>query len=165
MKKYLPFAFVLLLALVSVSLGQAAKATPSPSPSASPAPKPAMSKAQVQKSLIASEKKLWEAWKNKDPKPFKAILSADSISVGDSGVTDKAAALKSITSADCTVKSYTLSDFKVSMANSTVAVLSYKGVVDGTCSGVAIPAVWSSSVYVNRGGKWYAFSHQESNAK
>lgn len=161
MKKYLPFAFTLLLALASVSLGQ----TPAPSPSPSPKPKPAMSKAQIQKSLIATEKKLWEAWKNKDPKPFKATLAADSVMVGEQGVADKATSIAAITSVECNVKSYTLSDFKVSMANSTVALLSYKGTVVGTCGGVAIPSVWASSVYVNRGGKWYAFSHQESNAK
>jgi len=161
MKKYLPFAFTLLLALASVSLGQ----TPAPSPSPSPKPKPAMSKAQIQKSLIATEKKLWEAWKNKDPKPFKATLAADSVMVGESGVSDKATAIKAITSMDCDVKSYALSDFKLAMASPTVALISYKGTVEGTCGGAAIPPVWASSVYVNRGGKWYAFSHQESNTK
>src|SRR3984893_18956051 len=109
MKKYLPFAFTLLLALASVSLGQ----TPAPSPSPSPKPKPAMSKAQIQKSLIATEKKLWEAWKNKDPKPFKATLAADSVMVGESGVADKATAINGIASMDCDVKSYAPSDFKV----------------------------------------------------
>jgi len=163
MKKYLPFAFALLLALAAVSLGQTPKPAASPSPS--PQPKPAMSKAQIQKSLIATEKKLWTAWKNKDPKPFKATLSADSVLVGESGVADKATAIKAITSMDCDVKSYALSDFKVAMASSTVALLSYKGTAEGTCSGTAIPPVWASSVYVNRGGKWYAFSHQESNTK
>lgn len=160
MKKYLPWAFTLLLALTSVSWGQETpKAAPSPSP------KPAMSKAQIQRSLVATEKKLWEAWKNKDSKPFKATLAADSMMVGESGLADKAASVKAITNPDCDIKSYALSDFKLSMASSTVALLAYKATVDGTCGGTAIPAVWSSSVYVNRGGKWYAFSHQESNAK
>ena len=45
-----------------------------------------MTKAQTLKKLSASETKLWEAWKNKDAKPFKASLSADSVMVGDSGV-------------------------------------------------------------------------------
>ena len=120
MKKYLPLAFTLLLALASVSLAQ----TAAPSPSPSPKPKPAMSKAQIQRSLIASEKKLWEAWKNKDPKPFKATLAADSVMVGESGVADKATAIKSITSMDCVVYSYALSDFKLAMASPTVALIS-----------------------------------------
>lgn len=159
MKKYLPFAIGLLLALASLSFGQEAKPSPSPSP------KPAMSKAQIRRSLIASEKKLWEAWKNKDAKPFKAWLASDAIMVGENGVATKAQAIEAITGMDCDVKSYTLSDFKVAMASSNVAVIAYKGVVDGTCAGTAVPTVWASSTYVNRGGKWYAFSHQESNAK
>jgi hypothetical protein len=162
MKKYLPLAFALLLALASVSLGQEApKAAPSPSPK----PKPAMSKAQIQKSLIATEKKLWEAYKDKDPKPFKATLAADSVMIGDSGVSDKTNTIKGITGMDCDVKSYQLSDFKVALATPTVALITYKATVEGTCGGTAVPPVWSSSIYVNRGGKWYAFSHQESPAK
>ena len=162
MKKYLPFAFTLLLTIASVSLGQE---KPKPTASPSPAPKPAMSKAQIQKSLIVTEKKLWEAWKNKDAKPFKAILAADSISVGNSGVVNKAAVIKDITGPDCDVKSYDLSDYKLTMVSSNVALLTYKGSAEGTCGGAAIPTTWASSLYVNRGGKWYAFSHQETNAK
>jgi Domain of unknown function (DUF4440) len=162
MKKYLPFAIGLLLALASVSFGQEA-AKPAPSPS--PKPKPAMSKAQIQKSLIATEKKLWEAWKNKDAKPFKATLAADGIMVGENGTADKATTIKMITTMDCDVKSYALSDFKLNMPSPTVALLSYKGTAEGTCGGTAITPVWASSIFVNRGGKWYAFSHQETNAK
>src|SRR2546427_7682933 len=110
MKKYLPFAIGLIIALASISFGQEAT---KPAPSPSPKPKPAMSKAQIQRNLVATEKKLWEAWKNKDPKPFKATLAADSIMVGESGVSDKAAAVKEITEMPCEVKSYTLSDFKL----------------------------------------------------
>lgn len=161
MKKYLPLAFALLLALASVSLAQ----TAAPSPSPSPKPKPAMSKAQIQKSLVATEKKLWEAWKNKDPKPFKATLAADAVMIGEQGVADKATSIQGITGMDCTVKSFELSDFKVSMANPSVAVLTYKATVDATCGGTSVPSVWASSTYVNRGGKWYAFTHQESNIK
>jgi hypothetical protein len=159
MKKYLPLAFTLLLALASVSLGQTAAPSPSPSP------KPAMSKAQIQRSLIATEKKLWEAWKNKDAKPFKATLASDAVMVGSNGVADKASSVKEITSMECSVNSYTLSDFKMTMVSPTVAFLTYKGGADGKCGGADIPAASASSVYVNRGGKWYAFSHQESNIK
>jgi hypothetical protein len=161
MKKYLPFVATLLLVFAGTAFGQTA--TPAPSPS--PKPKPAMTKAQIQRSLVATERKLWEAWKNKDVKPFKATLSADSIMVGESGVADKTAAIKELTAAPCEVKSYTLSDFKVSMAAPNVALLTYKGVTDGTCGGTAIPSAWATSVYVNRGGKWLAYSHQETPTK
>src|SRR5262245_21058084 len=79
MKKHLLLAALLLLAFASISFGQ--EATPSPTPK----PKPRMSKAQIQSKLVASEKRLWEAWKNKDAKPFKATLAADGIGMGENG--------------------------------------------------------------------------------
>ena len=162
MKQRFPLAIGLVLFIASICLAQT-EATPSPSPA--PKPKPAMSKAQIQKSLIATEKKLWEAWKNKDSKPFKAAIPADGVMIGEHGVGGKDVIVKEISEGDCDVKSFELSDFKLTMLNSSVALLTYKGTADGTCAGTALPAVWASSVYVNRGGKWYAASHQETPAK
>jgi hypothetical protein len=161
MKRFLPLAALLLFALSSISFAQ----TPAASPSPAPAPKPAMSKAQIRGRLIATEKKLWEGWKNKDAKPFNANLSADSVMIGDSGVAGKNDAIKEVTGTACEVKSFELSDFKVTFLNSSTALLTYKGVADGTCGGTAIPTVWASSVYVNRGGRWLNASHQETPAK
>ena len=156
MKRYLPLAALLLLALASISFAQT---TPAASPS--PSPKPAMSKAQIRGRIIATEKKLWEAWKNKDMKPFKANLSADSVMIGDRGVSGKNDIVKEMASMPCDVKSYDLSDFKVTFLSAGTALLTYKGAAEGTCAGTAIPTVWSSSVYVNRGGRWLVASHQE----
>lgn len=155
-------SLVLLLVLSSALLAHAQTPAASPSPS----PKPAMSKAQSQKVIIATEKKLWEAWKDKDVKPFKANLSADSVLVGDSGVASKADILKTMTDAGCEVRSFSLSDFKVTFPASNVAIISYKGTQDMTCGGQPGPAaVWASSTYVRRGDKWFAASHQETPAK
>jgi hypothetical protein len=156
------FSLVLLLVLTSALLAHAQTPAASPSPS----PKPAMTKAQSQKTIIATEKKLWEAWKNKDVKPFKANLSADSIQVGDTGVADKATVLQAMGGSDCEVRSYSLSDIKVTFVASNVAIITYKGAQDATCGGQTVPpAVWASSTYVLRGGKWLAATHQETPAK
>ncbi len=159
MKRYLPLAALLLLAFASISFAQTPAASPSPTP------KPAMSKARIRARLIATEKKMWEAWKNKDVKTFKANLSADSVMIGESGVSGKDDAIKELTNTPCVVKSYELSDFKVTFLNSGAAMLTYKGKAEGACAGTAIPTVWSSSVYVNRGGRWLAVAHQETPAK
>jgi hypothetical protein len=125
-----------------------------------------MTRAQSQRAIIATEKKLWEAWKTKDSKPFKANLSADSIMVGDTGVADKATAIKALADSSCDVKSYELSDIKVMFLNSSAALITYKAAQDATCGGTQIPpAVWASSAYVMRGGKWLAASHQETPVK
>jgi uncharacterized protein DUF4440 len=160
MTKRLPLVIVLTLFLTSLAYAQ--EATPSPSP----APKPAMSRAQSQRIIIATEKKLWEAWKNRNFKQFKTSLSADSIMIGDMGVADKTTALKGMEDTPCEVKSYELSDIKVTFLNSSAAIITYKGTQDATCGGQPVPAaIWASSAYVMRGGKWLAASHQETPAK
>jgi hypothetical protein len=124
-----------------------------------------MSKAQIQKTLVATEKKLWEGWKNKDPKPFKAWVAADAIGISDQGTQNKAALLKEIAAGGCEVKSFELSEFKLTMIDSDAAVLTYKGTADGTCGGQPIKPAWASSTFVRRGGKWLALTHQETIAK
>ena len=156
----LPLVIVLTLAFASLAYAQ--EAAPSPSP----APKPAMSRAQSQRTIIATEKKLWEAWKNKDTKPFRSNLSADSIMISEMGVANKTTAIKDLESMSCEVKSYELSDVKVTFLNSSAALVTYKATQDATCGGTQTPAaVWASSAYVMRGGKWLAASHQETVAK
>ena len=159
----LPLVIVLTLVFASFAHAQTT-ATTSPSPS--PSPKPAMSRAQSQRAIIATERKLWEAWKNKDMKPFKANLSADAIMISNSGVADKKTSLSAMEGEGCEVKTYELMDLKVTFLNSSTAILTYKSTQDATCGGEAVPpTVWSSSVYVMRGGRWYAASHQETVAK
>lgn len=160
MKKHLPLAALLVIAFASLCFAQP---QPGASPSPAPKPKPKMSKAQLLKQLSANETKLWEAWKNKDPKPFRMYLSADSVMIGGAGTQNKTDAIKDITSMACDVKSYTLSDWKLSMIDADAALITYKGMAVGTCGGQSIPAAWASSVWIKRGGRWQAFSHQESN--
>ncbi len=159
----LPLVIVLTLAFASFAHAQTS-ATASPSPS--PTPKPGMSRAQSQRMIIATEKKLWEAWKNKDMKPFKANLAADAIMIGNGGVADKKTSLTAMEGEACEVATYELSDLKVTFWNSSTAILTYKSTQDATCGGEKVPpTVWSSSVYVMRGGRWYAAAHQETPAK
>src|ERR1700693_3267302 len=107
MKKHL-LAAGLLLAVASVCF-----APPHATASPSPKPKPAMTKAQILKKLSATETKLWEAFKNKDAKPFKATLAADSVGVGENGIETKDNTVKMIASMPCDVKGYELSDWKL----------------------------------------------------
>jgi hypothetical protein len=112
MKRRFPLAIGFVLIVFSTAFAQQAAPTPSP------APKPAMSRAQSQKIIIATEKKLWEAWKQQDSKPFKAYLSSDSLMVSDAGVSNKVASLQEMSSMKCDVKSYELSDVKVTFFDS-----------------------------------------------
>jgi hypothetical protein len=155
MKKCLPLAALCVLAFATFGFAQ--EATPSPSPK----PKPRLSKAQLQKKLQVNETALWNAWKNKDAKPFQNYLAADSVMIGEDGVGAKGDVVKMMASMPCEIKSFTLSDWKLTMVNPDAALLTYKGAADGTCAGKPTPTVWASSLWVNRKGKWLAFSHQE----
>ncbi len=159
----LPLVIVLTLVFASFAHAQT---TGTASPSPSPSPKPAMSRAQSQRAIIAIERKLWEAWKNKDMKPFRANLTADAVMIGDRGVADKKASISAMEGTPCDVKTYELSDIKVTFLNSSTAILTYKSTQDATCGAEAVPpTAWSSSVYVMRGGRWYAAAHQETPGK
>jgi hypothetical protein len=81
--------------------------------------------------------------------------------IGDTGIAGKTEAIEGMTKIPCEIKSYELSDFKVTFLNAGAALLTYKGAADGTCAGTATPAAWCSSVYVNRGGRWLVAAHQE----
>lgn len=154
--KKLSLAALCLLAFATFCFAQEATASPSPSP------KPLrMTKAQLQRKLSANETKLWDAWKNKDPKPFQLNLATESVMIGETGVATKKDVVGMMASMPCEVKSFTLSDWNVAIVNPDIAMLTYKGVADGTCAGKPIPTVWASSLWINRRGRWLAFSHQE----
>jgi len=152
---------VILAALCVLAFTTFCFAQPEAAASPSPSPKPRMTKAQLQKKLQANETALWNGWKNKDAKPFQTWLAPNGVMVGGEGVGTKADIVKMMPTMPCEVKSFTLSDWKMAMVDADAALLTYKGVADGTCGGKPIPTVWASSLWVNRRGKWMAFSHQE----
>lgn len=126
-------------------------------------PKPAMTKKELERKLVAGEKSLWEAFKNKKPEVFKKTLTADGFQIDGMGVSAKADIATGMSA--CEIKDYSLSDFKVTTINASAALLTYKGSQHGTCGGQAVPeTVYASTVWVNRGGRWQALFHQESAA-
>src|ERR1043166_708772 len=115
MRKYLPLAALCILAFATFTFAQ--DATPSPSPK----PKPRMSKAALQKKLQANETALWNAWKNKDAKVFNSSLAADAVMVGGMGVAGKKEVASQMAAMPCEVKSFTLSDWKLTMVDADTA--------------------------------------------
>jgi len=99
--------------------------------------------------------------KNKDAKFFDVNLPDDFVAVGYLGVLDKTAADNLLAKMPCEVRSFTLTDFKVTFFTSETAFLTFKGATDGSCAGKAVPTVWVSAVYVKRHDRWLKVSHQE----
>jgi hypothetical protein len=164
MKRHLPLAALLLLAFATLGIAQPQDAT-SATPAAKPKPKPAFSRAVLLRMLSAKETSLWEAWKNKQSRPFELNLASEAVMISEQGVGSKKETVAMMASMPCDVKSFTLSDWKLTIVDRDAALLTYKGAAEGTCMGEAIPTAWASSLWVNRRGRWLAFSHQETPVK
>jgi hypothetical protein len=119
----------------------------------------------VAQAVEKQERELWEAYKNKQTDPFKTGLADDGTFVNDMGIESKSDVLADMSKGDCDVKDYKLSDIKTAVLDKDAAVIAYKVDLDGTCGGKPLPsAVYASSTFVKRGGKWLAASHQETPA-
>ena len=107
--------------------------------------------------VLAIEKKLWEAWKNKDGKALEELVTKDFTYSGSRGPTDRAATITEWTTNNkCEIKSFTLSDaMSVSLAKD-VTLLTFKGGADGTCEGQPVPTEWYVGVYTKEGEAWKA---------
>ena len=159
MKRYLPLAAVLVLAFASLCLAQEPQPSPSPKPKA-----PRVTKEMLQKELADNETALWTAFKNKDMKPFETHLAADGVSVDSGGVMNKTSLPDGMKM--CDIKSFSLSDWKLTKLSTTTALLTYKGTQEGTCGGAPIPStVWASSLWMKRKDVWVAVFHQETAAR
>jgi len=112
--------------------------------------------------LVTLEKSAYEAWKSKEAKFWDTFLSDKFVGWGKSGRLDKVSAKKEYTGADCEIKSYALSEERVSSRGTHAALITYKATVDGTCGGQKIPASsWAAGVYVRDGGQWKAVFHAQ----
>lgn len=113
-------------------------------------------------SLMALDQKAWEAYKNKDGKFFEGFLGDNLISGTGKGSMTKADAVKMIAENKSDVKSFTLSEARVTPVGADVAVLTYKAVTDGTEDGKPIPSPSTvATVFVRSGADWKAVYHEE----
>ena len=112
--------------------------------------------------LVTLEKSAYAAWQSKDAKFWDNFLSDKFVGWGGSGRLDKVSAKKDYAGADCEIKSYALSEERVSPRGKKAALITYKATVDGTCGGQKIPeSSWAAGVYVLDGGQWKAVFHAQ----
>jgi len=112
--------------------------------------------------VVALEKSAFQAWKSKNATFWDSFLSEKFVGWGTSGRLNKASATKEYTGADCDIKSYGLSEIRVSPRGKHGALITYKATVDGTCDGQKIPEnSWAAGVYIREGGQWKAAFHAQ----
>jgi hypothetical protein len=110
--------------------------------------------------IADSEKRAWEAYKNKQVDAFKKYLAsnycgayADGIKNGDDEVADME---------KTDLRDYSFADTKVIFQKGNVAVITYKVTTHATLGGKDVSGTYNAgSVWTKQGGKWVTVFHTE----
>jgi hypothetical protein len=127
---------------------------------------PAASHAAIEKQIVANERAINDAFAKGDVKAFHAgNVAPDAIGIDPTGINkiNTPEMDKMITSTK--ISTWNIDGSQFQWIGDTTVVHLYRWTGKGTANGQAIPgATWSSTVWTNRGGKWLAVFHQETDA-
>jgi len=108
--------------------------------------------------MLEKEKAAWQAFKDKKQDDFKKVLSANLMAVYAEGFSDMQKELADMQKWD--MKSFAISDYKVTSAGSDTVVTTYKVVVEGTYDGKDQSGTYNAgSVWKKQNGEWQAIFH------
>lgn len=140
MKKYMTYAVAVLFATTLVALG---------SPEA--------------EMLQAKEKAAWQAFKDKKADDFKKLLSPDMVAVYSDGTFGLQHELDMMAKMD--VKSFALSDMKVTMTDADTAIVTGKVKVESSLDGKDMSGEsHTATVWQKKDGDWRAVFHTDMKA-
>ena len=138
MKKYISYTIIALLATVAISTA-----------------------ATNDDALQEKEKAAWQAFKDKKADDFKKVVSANFVGVYPEGMSDMQKELADMQKWD--MKSFEISDYKVTSIGPNLAISTYKVKVEGTYDGQDQSGTYNAaSVWHKmgrRGGDWEAVFH------
>jgi len=135
MKKYISYTMIALLATVAISTA-----------------------ATNEDAMMEKEKAAWQAFKDKKPNDFKKVVSANLMAVYAEGVSDMQKELADMQKWD--MKSFAISDYKVTPNGSDTAVTTYKVAVEGTYDRQDQSGTYNAaSVWKKQKGEWQAIFH------
>jgi hypothetical protein len=120
----------------------------------------------IKSTVNSLEKQMWAHWKNREFGEMKALMAVNARFVGGNKVQNRDQLAEELRKSDCAVKSVTMNDVNVSVVSSTVAIITYKSVVDGICNGkpVGSGGDLNTSVWARRDGRWRTILHHQSPA-
>ena len=117
--------------------------------------------------MLEKEKAAWQAFKDKKPDDFKKIVSANVVAVYAEGMSDMQGELAAMQKWD--MKSFAISDYKVTSDGSDTAVTTYKVTVEGTLDGKDQSGTYNAaSVWKKQKGRMagdLSHEHQGSNGR
>jgi hypothetical protein len=108
--------------------------------------------------MLEKEKAAWQAFKDKKPDDFKKVVSANLMAVYAEGVSDMQKELRDMQKWD--MKSFAISDYKVTSDGSDTVLTTYKVTVEGTYDGKDQSGTYNAgSVWKKQNGQWQAIFH------
>jgi len=109
--------------------------------------------------LEAKEKAAWQTFKDKDEAGFKKVVAADFVGVYDDGMADMEKELSDMKKWE--MKSFEISNYKVTSASPNIAMSSYVVKIEGTYDGKDASGTYNAgSVWHKKGhGDWQAVFH------
>jgi hypothetical protein len=135
MRRLITFAMITLLATVAVSTA-----------------------ATNEDTMMEKEKAAWQAFKDKKPDDFKKLVSAKAMGVYAEGVSDMQKELADMQKWD--MKSFAISDYKVTPTGPDTCVTTYKVAIEGTYDGKDQSGTYNAaSVWKKQKGEWQAIFH------
>jgi len=156
--------FVWTLGILAITSGMAAAQEVNelvPAPEYQPAA--ADGRSALDKTLIANENKIADALMKKDKAGFTALVAADGWSIDNNGFMKTSELVGMLD--QLVIKSYKISEERVSWVDPNTAIVAYKWTGSGTFAGQPFPeTVYASTVWTKKGDKWVAVFHQETEA-
>jgi hypothetical protein len=141
MKKYLTYSLTAFFAVIAVSVA-----------------------APDKDAIMEKEKAAWQAFKDKKPDDFKKVVSSDLVAVYGNGVMSRQDELE--TMSKTTLKSFSLTDVKVTMPDADTAVIAYKVKVESSMEGKDNSGDYNAaSVWHKKNGEWQAVFHTDMKAE
>ena len=108
--------------------------------------------------LLEKEKAAWQSFKDKKTHDFKKLVSEQVMAVYAEGIFDMQGELAAMPKWD--MKSFAISDYKVTSHGSDTAVTTYKVTLEGTYEGKDQSGVYNAaSVWKKHNGQWQAIFH------
>ena len=111
--------------------------------------------------IIAKEKAVWKAFRDKDADAVKKLVSTDVVAVYPDGIYNFQQRMDGMSK--MTMKSFSLSDFNLSTPSDEIGIISYKAKVesnDGSSSDLNCATVWNL-----KNGEWKAVFHSDMRAE
>ena len=121
--------------------------------------------AAIEKTIVANEQKVMDAFDKKDIATLKTLIADDGVGVDMGGVNPVAEMYKQLSTMDMKLTEQHMSDMRYIWVNATTVVLTYTWTGKGTMMGQPVPSpAYASTVYTKRGANWLAVFHQETTA-